>query len=105
MANINAPIKVEISHKTVVFTATFLLGLWFLFLIKEIIIVIFLSIILLSALLKPVEWLTKRNIPRFLSVSIVYILTLVIISAGLGFFIPPVVQQTQEFVSKLPQII
>lgn len=105
MANTNAPLKVEISHKTVVFTAAFILGLWLLFLIKEIIIVIFLSIILLSALLKPVEWLTKRNVPRFLSVSIIYILTIVIISAGIGFLTPPVVEQTQEFLSKLPQII
>ena len=105
MAESIAPLKVEISHKTVVFTVAFIIGVWFLYLIKEIIIVIFLSIILLSALLKPVEWLTKRKIPRFLSVTIVYILTIVIISTVIGLLIPPVVKQTQEFVSKLPQII
>jgi len=73
--------------------------------IKEIIIVVFLSIILLSALLKPVDWLTKRKIPRFLSVTIIYIFTLTLFFTGVGFLIPPVVKQSNEFISKLPQII
>lgn len=105
MAEEKSAIKVEISHKTIIFTAAFLIGLWFLFQIKEIIIIIFLSIILLSALLKPVDWLNSKKIPRVISVLLVYILVIGAISFAIGIIIPPLITQSSEFTSKLPQII
>ena len=65
------PLRIEISYKTVVFTAGFLIGLWFLVQIRQILVLVFLSIILLSALLKPVEWLNARRIPRVIAVLLV----------------------------------
>lgn len=105
MPESQAPIKVEISHKTVIFTVAFLIGLWFVIQIREIITLIFLSIILLSALLKPVEWLNSRKIPRVLSVLIVYILVITLISLAIGIIIPPLISETTDFVSRLPQIL
>lgn len=104
MAEDKATIKVEISHKTVIFTVAFLAGLWFLFLIKEIIIVVFLSLLLLSALLKPVEWLTAKRIPRVISVILVYILVIGLISAAISIIVPPLVAESSGLISKLPQI-
>ncbi len=105
MAESSGPLKVEISRKTVIFTITALIGIWFLVQIREIIIVIFLSIILLSALLKPVEWLTKFKIPRVISVVIVYAVVIVVFFTGIGLIVSPLSKQTQDFTSKLPQII
>ena len=105
MAEAKSPIRIEISYKTVVFTVAFLIGLWFLVQIREIIIIIFLSIIFLAALLKPVNWLSTRKIPRVISVIIVYLLVVVIISAIIGLLIPPLIFQTSGFITKLPQII
>jgi len=105
MIDSKAPIRVEISYKTVVFTALFLIGLWFIIQIREIIILIFLSVILLSALLKPVEWLNSRGIPRVLSVLVVYIVVISIISTVIGIIVPPLISQTSDLISKLPQII
>lgn len=105
MTQEKTPIRVEISYKTVVFTVTFLIGLWFLIQIKEIITLIFLSIILLSALLKPVEWLNSRRVPRILSVLLVYIAVIIIISLAIGIIIPPLVAQSSDFISRLPQIV
>lgn len=98
-------IKIEISHKTVIFTVAFLIGLWFLIQIREIIIVFFLSIIVLAALLKPVEWLTRKHIPRVISVILVYIIVIGAISFGISLLVPPLVEQTKGLVTKLPQII
>lgn len=105
MTETKTPIKVEISHKTVIFTVAFLVGLWFLIQIREIIILIFLSIILLSALLKPVEWLNSKKIPRVLSVIIVYILVISLISFAFGIIVPPLISQTSSFITGLPQIL
>lgn len=105
MAESRPPIKVEISHKTVIFTVAFLVGLWFLIQVREVIILIFLSVILLSALLRPVEWLNSRRVPRVLSVLIVYILVISLISFALGIIVPPLVSQTSDFVTRLPQIV
>lgn len=105
MADSNTPIRVEISYKTVVFIVFFLIGLWFLIQIKEIIIFVLISVILLSALLKPVEWLNARRVPRVLSVLIVYLVLIALVSLTIRIIIPPLVFQTSDLVSKLPQIV
>ena len=105
MIDTKNPIKVEISHKTVIFTVAFLIGIWFLIQIKEIIILIFLSIILLSALLKPVEYLNSKKIPRVLSVLIVYIFVIGLISAAIAIIFPPLISETSDFISRMPQIV
>lgn len=98
-------IKVEISHKTVLFTIFALVSLWLVIQIKEIIILIFLSIILLSALLKPVEWLTNRKIPRVLSALLVYLVLITLTSFAIGIIFPPLIAQTTEFATRIPQIL
>src|SRR3990167_91446 len=105
MSQDNSPTRIEISYKTVIFTVAVLVGLWFIIQIRQIIILVFLSIILLSALLRPVEWLNARKIPRVLSVLLVYIVVLALIAFTIGIIIPPLVSQTSDLISKLPQII
>lgn len=105
MTEEKAPVRVEISYKTVIFSTLFLIGLWFIIQIREIIILVFLSIILLSALLKPVEWLNSKGVPRVLSVLFVYILVIAFISTVIGIIVPPLISQTSDLVSRLPQII
>lgn len=105
MAIQNPKTTVEISYKTIVFTIGLLIGLWLLFLVREIIITIFLAIILISALFRPVDILSSRRIPRAVAAIIVYILLIFFISLGFGIIIPPLVSQTSDFVSHLPAII
>lgn len=105
MKNGNAPLKIEISNKTLIFIAAFLIGLWLLAKLISIIIVLILSFILLSALLKPVQWLTSKRIPRVVSVLIIYVIIILLISVTVGTILPPLISQTTEFSSKLPQII
>ena len=101
----NTPIRVEISYKTIIFTIAVLVGLWLIIQVREIIIFVFLSIILLSSLLRPVEWLNAKRIPRVISLLLVYLAVILLISFAIGIIVPPLVAQTSEFISKLPQII
>lgn len=105
MTEEKVPIKVEISYKTVLFTIFFLIGLWLIIQIRDIIILLFLSAILLSGLLGPVEWLNSKRIPRALSVLIVYIFIIAFIAFTISIVVPPLVSQSSDFISKLPQIL
>lgn len=105
MADTRDVIRAEISYKTILFTTAFIGTIWLVFLIKEIIILVLLSIILISALIRPVDWLTSRGIPRTISAVIVYFLMILLMFLGLGIIVPPLVEQTTDLVSNLPSII
>lgn len=86
--------RVEISHKTIVFTVFFVLGLWFLFHIRDIIFYLFVSFILMSALRPYVERLEKFKIPRPLAILVIYIILIASLSFLVSVVIPPLVTET-----------
>ena len=94
--------KIEISYKTVVFTVLFLLSLWFVYYIKDILFLFFLSLLLMAVLNPSVNWLTRRRIPRVLSVIIVYLALLSGLGLAVGGVIPPLVEQSANFAVSLP---
>jgi predicted PurR-regulated permease PerM len=96
------PQKVEISHRTIIFAVFFLLFLWLLFQIRQIILALFVSLILMSALNPAVDWLEKFKIPRALAILFIYILIFGGIAIILTGLIPPLVDQTTTLVNRLP---
>lgn len=98
-----SPPIIQISHKTIIFTAFFLLFLWFLFLIRHILLLVFIAIIFMSALSPIVDKLEKLKIPRGLSIIVIYILIWATISFGIATLVPPLVEQTSKFITRLPQ--
>lgn len=96
------PRKVEISYKTIIFTVAFLLSLWFLYFIKDIIIELFFAL-LLTAILDPmVTMISKMKVPRGLSVLITYVLVFGILGGMFALIIPVLLSQTSAFVNALP---
>ncbi len=96
------PRKIEISHRTVVFTVLFLISLWLLFYIRDIIFILFVSLLLMTILNPFVKKLTKWRIPRALSIFLVYLLIIGIIAAAVAVIAPPLVEQTTNFVNNVP---
>lgn len=97
--------KIEISHKTVIFTVVFLLSLWFLYFIKDIIFAVFVSILLMAIFNPLVTRLTKWRVPRFISVILTYALVLGLLGFSIAWIIPPLVDQTTNFVNNMPLFI
>ncbi len=97
------PAKIEISHKTVIFTTFFLIFLWFLFQIRHILLLIFIAIIFMSALSPIVDKLQKFKIPRGLAIFLIYILIWAGISYGIASLAPPLIEQTGKFITRLPE--
>lgn len=97
--------KVEISHRTIIFTVFFLIGLWFLYFIKDILIELFIAL-LLTAILEPmVNFLSKVKVPRGLSVLLSYIVFFGIFGGSFALIIPVLVDQTSGFVNDLPKYL
>jgi len=101
----NLPQRVEISHRTIVFTVFFLLGLWFLYQIRQIILTLFVSLILMSALNPTVNKLEHLRLPRWLAIMIIYILTFGGIGLILAIIIPSLIDQTELFITRISPLI
>ncbi len=100
MSNINH--RIDISHKTIFFTTAFLGLLWALYQIRDVIILLFVAIIFMSALYPVVESLVKLKIPKALAIAITYIVIIGVIGGLLSVVITPLVEQTVNLSQTLP---
>ena len=99
------PRKVEISHRTIIFAALFGLALWFIFQIRGILLMVFVSIILTSALNPAVDLLQKWKLPRGVAIFIIYIFLWGAIGSVIAAVIPSLVEQTRKLVLLLPEAV
>jgi len=97
--------KIEISHKTIIFTVLFLLGLWLLFYLRTIILQLFVAFLLMTMMKPLVNLLSKIKIPRTLSVIITYVLVIGILGGMIALIAPTLVQQTTNFINALPSYL
>lgn len=95
-------LKIEISHRTVIFAVFFLLFLYLIYLLRSILLTFFVGIILMSALNPLVERMEKIKIPRIVAILFIYLLILFIFGLLLAGIIPALVEQTKILISKLP---
>ncbi|PJA87010.1 MAG: hypothetical protein CO141_01715, partial [Candidatus Moranbacteria bacterium CG_4_9_14_3_um_filter_42_9] len=93
--------QVEISTGIIFRTILIVLALWFLYLVRDIIALIFVAILIVSAIDPAVDWLQRRKIPRILGVSLVYAVLLAAISLAVSFLVPPLVNQLKDFYQKI----
>lgn len=94
--------KIEISHRTIIFTVFFLLFLWFIYQIRHLLVIFFVGMILMAALNPPVKKLEKLKIPRPIAAILIYLIILGVFVLILASIIPPLVNQTKLLISRLP---
>ena len=97
--------KIDISHKTVIFIAIFLLALWITYLIRDLIIILFVSVILMSAIAPLVSFLMRLKIPKPLGILVSYIIIIGVLSGVFASFLPPLLEQSNRLISILPPLI
>ncbi len=94
--------QVAISPSIVLYTLAILLGMYFLYLIQPILIVLFLAFIIMVALNPAVSKLQRlTNLSRPLSTAIVYVLVISVLVALFGLLVPPIVQDLYQLVKAL----
>jgi len=96
--------KIEISPKTIIFTVGFLLAIAFFWQIRDILVMIFISFVLMHAINPLVTRLQKIKIPRVLAIIIAYILVVSVLSFFIASIIPILIEQTVGLINSLPEI-
>lgn len=92
----------EISLMSVAKVILLLIGVWLLYVVKDVL-VILLVVLIISISLEPfVGGLAKQGIPRGLSIIVLYILLLVVLGGFVYFIAPPVASQIKELTLNLP---
>jgi len=97
--------KVEITHKTILFTTCLILGLWFLYFIRDILFQLLVSFVIVAAFNPFVSRLEKRKLPRAIAVIITYLIFLGIVGFVVYILVPTLVTQTGSFVTNIPKYI
>lgn len=93
---------VNISTGIIFKTILILLGIWFMYLIKDVIAVLFIAVIFTSSIEPVVNWMARFKIPRSLGVLIIYVILFGIFGTMIYFIIPPFLSQAQSFGNDFP---
>lgn len=94
--------SISISTGTIVRTIFILLIVGFLFLIKDVIILFFVSVILASAFDPLIDWLQSKKIPRTISIMGVYVVFLTVVGWSLYLLAGPIIEQIKEISKAFP---
>ena len=97
--------KIEISHKTILFTIISLLAITLLWQIRSILVMIFVSFVLMQAVNPLVSKLEKIKVPRLVAALICYILILSLIAFTIAGIVPILIEQTAGLIESLPKIM
>lgn len=96
------PQSVNISTATFIKAVLIVLGIWFLWFVRDVV-AIFIASLLLSSLIEPfAATLHARHIPRALAVLIVYTVLLMLVSLLIVLLVPAVTEQGGQLLSHLP---
>lgn len=96
------PKKIEISHRTVIFTVFFLIGIYFLYFIRDILLQTFVALLIMAVLNPFVTKLAQFKIPRALSILVTYVVVITLISLAVAGIVPPLIEQSTKFVEFAP---
>lgn len=94
----------KVITKGILILFSFLFLIWFLYQTKEVLLLLFASFVIASALLPIVDTLNKK-MSRGFAVFTVYLLGLIIMTTILVPFFILIIEQTQEFIGKLPEYL
>src|SRR3990167_6362661 len=99
------PKKIEISHKTILFTLSVLGIAWLVSRVIDIIILLFISFILMAAINPLIDRLQRFRLPRILAITLVYLLIWSSLGVIVATIIPALFDQTSRLVRTLPQAV
>jgi len=101
----NSPYKVSITVGTVIKAVFVLLALYVCYIIKDILAILFVSLILASAIDPWVDKMQSWKVPRAIGVSFIYLVATVVIGLVIYLLIPPITQQFSSLSENFPQYV
>jgi len=94
--------SISITTNTILRIIVILLFLGFLFLIKDVLVLIFVAIILAAAFDPLIDWLQKFKIPRALSILLIYVVVIFFVGWSIYLLAGPIAEQVLEISKAFP---
>jgi len=96
---------IGISTSTVLKIILVALGLFFLYLIRDIALMVFVAVVVAAAVGGPVSWLQKKKVPRVLGVAFIYLIILLLLSVTFSMILPPLAEQARNLAGYFPTLM
>ena len=96
------PQPVYLTSGTILRAILFILLFVFVYIVRDIVIVLLTAVVIASAIDPGVRWFERRRIPRVISVILVYLLTFMLLALGFYIFIPPLLSDVINIIGDLP---
>lgn len=97
--------NITISSSTILRTILILLAFWFLYLIRDILLILFAAVVLAWAIEPVAARAARYRIPRVVTVVGVYGAVIVLLSVIVTLLIPPVTEQVRSLAQALPGVV
>lgn len=94
--------EIEISTGIIFKTILILLALWLIYLVLDVLALVFIAVIVTSAMDPLVDFFQRKKIPRSVSVLGLFLGLFLIIGLAISFIIPPMIGQFQDFSKNFP---
>lgn len=94
--------SVSISTSTIIRVVLILLGLWFLYLVRDVVAILLISLIFASALDRWVDWLQRHYIPRAVGILLIYVVVIGVFSLVISSLVPPLITEIRGVASDFP---
>lgn len=97
--------NITISTSTIFKLVGIFILFYLLFLIRDIILILFVSLILSSAFDPWVDWMQRRKIPRSVGILLIYLVLMSIIVATVYMLVPPMAKEISRFADNFPHYL
>ncbi|MFC1622631.1 AI-2E family transporter [Patescibacteria group bacterium] len=94
--------QITISYTSIIRVIIVLIALFFLYLIREVVALLFVAVILASVFDPWVDWLQKYKIPRSISILTIYIILIALLSLIIVLMVPPIAEQVGQLARNFP---
>ncbi|MBU6370677.1 MAG: AI-2E family transporter [Patescibacteria group bacterium] len=78
---------------------------WFLFYIKDIVLVVLTAVVLASGIEPVIQWLSRFKLRRVVAAIVSYLCLIAVFSGLMYFFVPAVLDETSSFLTELPNYL
>lgn len=100
------PLSISITPGTILVTVLILIGVTFLYILRDLALLVITAIVIASAVEPGVQFFMRRaRLPRVLSVLAMYLLVFGVIFGAIYAFLPPILDEAQAFLALLPQYL
>src|SRR5436853_440956 len=96
--------KLEISINSVLKIVLIALALYFLYVIRDVLLVVFVALVLAAAIDPAITTLERRGIPRPFGIAIIYITLVAVVSLMFVLLVPLITSQLSQLTHAFPQL-